>query len=103
MAPRKAKARPTTQSAKIYSQKVAPNPIEIRKEKAPQAGKPLFKGMKFSLSGNFGDGHSHEKMSKWIEHHAGAYEYEVSIATTHLICTIEDYKNKTEQGKSQLL
>ena len=54
--------------------------------------------MTFSCSGNFGEGWEHDKISMWIIKHGGLWEREVSDDTTHLICTIEDYKRKTQQG-----
>jgi len=51
-----------------------------------------------SFSGDFGKGWEHEKMAGWIRAHGGRYEREVTSETTHLICSIEDYKKRTGQG-----
>jgi hypothetical protein len=51
-----------------------------------------------SISGDFGEGWSHEDMSRWIKLHGGQYEKEVTEETTHLICTIDDYTKKSSQG-----
>lgn len=53
-----------------------------------------------SLSGDFGKGWEREKMASWIKAHGGRVEREVSGETTHLICSIEDYKKRTSQGMS---
>jgi len=37
-------------------------------------------------------------MVGWIKHHGAQYENEVTDQTTHLICTIAEYKKKTAQG-----
>ena len=52
-----------------------------------------------SFSGDFGKGWEHEKMAGWIKAHGGRVEREVGEETTHLICSIEDYKKRTSQGK----
>jgi hypothetical protein len=94
MAPQK----PSAKATKVVSRKAASNAMKVRKTKDEKFGKPIFKGMTFSFSGDFGDGWEHEKMAKWVRHHAGVWQSEVSDDTTHLICTIGDYKKKTQQG-----
>lgn len=60
-----------------------------------------------SLAGNFLDIKEeplpHEKIARWITQHGGIFEREVSKETTHLICTIEEYKNKSVQGISECI
>lgn len=68
--------------------------------KAPKRMKQIFAGRSFSFSGDFGHNWAHEQMANWIRAHGGLYEREVSEDTTHLVCTIEDYEKKTEQGRS---
>lgn len=41
-----------------------------------------------------------EEISRWIRYHGGTYENEVTDETTHLICSIEEYKKGGAQGKS---
>ena len=98
MAPQNPSTEFAAKATQPVSRKTAPNPIKARKIKNEKSGKPIFKGMTFSFSGNFGDGWEHEKMVQWVKHHAGVWESEVSDDTTHLICTIEDFKKKTQQG-----
>jgi NAD-dependent DNA ligase len=62
--------------------------------------KQIFRGKIFSFSGDFGENWAHEQMADWIKAHGGQYEREVSANTTHLICTVEHYKKKTDQGMS---
>lgn len=95
MAPRKPTAKP---AARASSQKTAPNPIKQRKAKATKQCKQIFAGMSFSFAGNFGDNWSYEKMSGWVRAHGGEHESVVSEDTTHLVCTIEEYKKRTKQG-----
>lgn len=62
--------------------------------------KQIFRGKVMSFSGDFSSiGWDHEKMAKWIKVHGGEYAREVNEDTTHLICTIDDYKKKTPQGR----
>lgn len=98
MAPRKPSAKAISNPTNYSSTKSASNPIKARKANAEKPLKQIFKGFSFSFSGSFGDGWAHEDMARWIKTHGGEYEAEVSEDTTHLICTIEDYKKKTQQG-----
>jgi len=43
---------------------------------------------------------TYEAISKWIAAHGGTYEQEVGPDTTHLICSIEEYKKRTSQGEN---
>jgi hypothetical protein len=88
-------------TTKVTSRKAAPNPIKARKEKVDKLCKPIFKGFNFSFSGNFtelDDKWDHDSMIRWIKCWGGAYQSQVSNDTTHLICTVKDYKKKTDQG-----
>jgi len=51
-----------------------------------------FKGVREDIS--------HEQLAKWIRAHGGAFESKVTDDTTHLICSIEEFKKKTDQGMS---
>ncbi|KAG0645267.1 hypothetical protein D0Z07_8866 [Hyphodiscus hymeniophilus] len=97
MAPRKTIVDSNTR--KSSSRKSAPKPIKDRKEKVQKPLKQILRGLNISFSGDFGDGWEYEKVVKWIRYHGGTYDSAVSEHTTHLICTIEDYKNKTQQVK----
>ena len=85
----------------MASNKGSHNAIADRKARAKSCKrmKQIFLGKVFSFSGEFGENWSHEQMANWIRAHGGRYEREVSDATTHLICSIEHYKEKTNQGK----
>jgi len=39
-----------------------------------------------------------EKMIGWVRHHGAQFDTQVTDQTTHLICTIAEYKKKTAQG-----
>lgn len=82
---------------------MASNPITERK-RAAKNGKPLkqiFKGKFISSVGQFencGRILGPVDIAGYIENHGGVYEKEVTNRTTHLICSIEEYKRKHEQG-----
>lgn len=42
---------------------------------------------------------AYESIAKWITLHGGICEREVNESTTHLICSIEEYKKGGPQGK----
>lgn len=79
------------------------NGVTDRKVKAKSSKrmKQIFVGKVFSFSGDFGANWAHEQVANWIKAHGGKYEREVTDDTTHLICTIEHYKQKTDQGKNR--
>jgi hypothetical protein len=82
--------------------KKAPQKVPFKKEKKEKVMKPIFKGLVMSFSGTFINLDKpvpHEQVVKWITAHAAEYKREVTSDTTHLICSIEDYKKKTAQGK----
>ncbi|TVY82888.1 hypothetical protein LSUE1_G006211, partial [Lachnellula suecica] len=94
----KISAAKTTISRKA-TQNQAPTIRPPKKEK-PQ--KQIFKGLVMSFSGTFinlGKPEPHEQVAKWVRVHGAQYEREVTELTTHLICSIEDYKKKTSQVK----
>lgn len=83
----------------------APTFKRTRVTKATQL-KQIFRGMEMSLSGSFtGCDKSlpHDQIAKWITLHGGSFEREVTDNTTHLICSIEDYKKSTPQGNYPLI
>ncbi|KAH8670289.1 hypothetical protein BGZ60DRAFT_375477, partial [Tricladium varicosporioides] len=62
--------------------------------------KGIFRSLQISFSGTFYSNEKiipHEKIAGWITHHGGKWVREVAEGTTHLICSIEDYKRKTAQ------
>ncbi|TAQ84637.1 hypothetical protein B7494_g7041 [Chlorociboria aeruginascens] len=58
--------------------------------------KQIFTGKVMSLCGEW-KGRKHEQIKKWIELHGGRVEKEVTEMTTHLICSIENFKKKDRQ------
>ncbi|CZT47581.1 uncharacterized protein RSE6_08161 [Rhynchosporium secalis] len=75
--------------------KIAPNPITARKVKNEKLEKQIFRGLTMSSAGilkNVKGETSLEEISRWINYHGGTYEKEVTNDTTHLICSIEEYK-----------
>ena len=101
MAPRQLNKNSKAQS--MPSRKVAPNPILTRKpKKNERLEKAVFKGLTISFAGSFSGTSGailpYEQMAKWVTLHGGHYEKEVTEDTTHLICSIEEYKRKGPQG-----
>jgi hypothetical protein len=90
------------------SRRVTPNTIQVRKAatKKERPMKAIFKGKVMSIAGsvmttskNDPQPITYESISRWITAHGGTYEKKVGPETTHLICSIEEYKKRTEQGK----
>ncbi|KAE9366098.1 hypothetical protein N431DRAFT_419130 [Stipitochalara longipes BDJ] len=88
------------------SRRVDQNPIQARKAptKNERPMKAIFKGKVISIAGTImttskSDPQqiTYEAISKWITAHGGTYEREVGPDTTHLICSIEEYKKRTQQ------
>jgi hypothetical protein len=81
----------------------ATNPINDRKRtKKEKPMKAIFKGLMMSICGNhfkFDKSLTYESIAQYITLHGGTYEREVTDDTTHLICSIEEYKKKGPQGK----
>jgi hypothetical protein len=61
-------------------------------------GPPVFLGKVFAITGNFGLSNTHTSIERWIICHSGRVMKEVTEETTHLICSIGDYKKKVPQG-----
>jgi hypothetical protein len=89
-------------SSSVMPRQKATNPINQRKR--PKKEKPIkaiFKGMTMSAVGNhfkFKQLVSYDSIAQWITLHGGTYQREVSNDTTHLICSIEEYKRAGIQG-----
>jgi len=68
--------------------------------------KKIFAGMTFVLTGEFWwpdrprEKYSHTSVARWIGHHGGCVENQVTATTDYLVCTIQDYKSKVVHGKS---
>ncbi|KAH6673136.1 hypothetical protein B0J14DRAFT_667985, partial [Halenospora varia] len=76
-----------------------PNPMPP-KGTSSKPLKAIFRGLTMSFSGTFYSNDKilpHEKIAGWITHHGGKWMREVGEGTTHLICSVEDYKRKTSQ------
>ncbi|KAL5317700.1 hypothetical protein ACEPPN_014798 [Leptodophora sp. 'Broadleaf-Isolate-01'] len=90
-----ARAKEPLKKPCMAPKKVTSNPITSRKVKIEKPQKPIFKGLKMASVGRFmhtrGEA-SIEEISRWIRYHGGTYENEVTDETTHLICSIEEYK-----------
>ena len=62
-------------------------------------GLPIFLGKVFAVTGDFGPSYPHIGISRWITCHGGEVKNEVTEETTHLICSIGDYKKKVPHGR----
>jgi hypothetical protein len=80
----------------------ATNPINNRKHtKKEKPMKAIFKDLTMSICGNHSNSDkplTYENIAQYITLHGGTYEREVTDDTTHLICSIEEYKKKGVQG-----
>jgi NAD-dependent DNA ligase len=104
MAPRKtitkkvtpSKPRKPSKPAKLA--RLAKTLIE-RKAAMPLKGRnAVFTGKVFVISGEFKD--SHENMEKWIIRHGGRVDKVVTDDTTHLVCSMQNFKDKVTHGES---
>lgn len=103
MAPRKAttkkvassQLRKPSKSAKAAQQA---KPLIEKKPSTPMKGrKAVFVGKVFVLSGEFPNAHG--VMEGWITRHSGRVDKVVTDETTHLVCTMDNFKNKVSDGK----
>jgi len=86
--------------SKKATQNQAPIRRPLKKEKPM---KQIFKGFVISASGTFINCEkvvTHEQLARYVTSHGAEYESAVTNDTTHLICSIDDYKKKTAQGRS---
>jgi len=96
------KTAATKPASKPAVPKKAPQQVQFKKVRKEKVMKPIFRGLVMSFSGTFINLDKpvpHEQVAKWITAHAAEYRCEVTSDTTHLICSIEDYQKKTDQGK----
>lgn len=75
-------------------------PRSRRVSKATKSGKGIFGGKVFVLCGEFEKPHT--TIKGWIEFQGGRVEQIVTKETTHLICTMEDFKSKANNGENIL-
>ncbi|KAI9859912.1 MAG: hypothetical protein M1830_006247, partial [Pleopsidium flavum] len=61
-----------------------------------------FKRFTIALTGDFGHGHSHEKMREWIEANGGTFARQIDGNVTHLVCSLEDWKKAPKVVKQAL-
>lgn len=82
---------------------IAPVSRTLKKPKSSKPQKAIFKELTLSIAGNItntsGTHIAHEDIARWFTVHGGLYESEVTQDTTHLICSIEEYKKRGPQGK----
>lgn len=82
--------------------KVTQSRVPPRPPKKEKLMKQIFKGLVISASGTFincDKAVTHEELARHVTSHGAKYESTVTNDTTHLICSVEDYKRQTAQGK----
>jgi len=101
---RSQKFSPYPKSASIA--KVTCKPTTSKPAKPAKASKPekaIFRGLSVSIAGNIinskGESEPYENIIRWFRLHGGNYDQEVQSDTTHLICSIEEYKARGPQGR----
>ena len=62
-----------------------------------------FKRFTIALTGDFGQGRSHEKMRDWVEANGGTFSKQVNSNVTHLVCSLKDWKKAPNIGKCTAL
>lgn len=88
------KPRKSSKSFKLARQA---RPEIQRKIPIPLKGrKAIFSGKTFVLCGEFPN--SHNMMEGWITHHGGRVDKLVTNETTHLVCTMDNFKNNVSDG-----
>ena len=103
MAPRKTAAKRSVISKHRKPTKLAksaqPAKPSIRiKTSVPLKGRgAVFVGKVFVMSGEFPN--HHDVVEGWITHHGGRVDKVVTDETTHLVCTMDNFKNKVRNGK----
>jgi len=102
MAPRKtvtkkaAPSKPRKQS-KLAKPAQPDKPLTGRKTSIPLKGRSaVFVGKVFVMSGEFPN--HHDVMEGWITHHGGRVDKVITDETTHLVCTMDNFKNKVPHG-----
>ena len=89
------------QVAKTVSRRVEPYTSRKAVKLSGRPEKQIFKGKEISIVGDFLNGSEkvgHDKVAQWITAHRGRFVSEVTENTTHLICSIAEYKKNTLQG-----
>ncbi|MCJ1367968.1 hypothetical protein MMC16_007106 [Acarospora aff. strigata] len=61
-----------------------------------------FKRFTIALTGDFGQGRSHEKMRDWVEANGGTFSKQVNSNVTHLVCSLKDWKKAPNIVKEAL-
>ncbi|KAG9228802.1 hypothetical protein BJ875DRAFT_388665 [Amylocarpus encephaloides] len=77
----------------------------LKKEKKSSSQKQIFIGKEIAISGSFTNCDKpapHNQIAGWIRAHGGTFVEEVSPNTTHLICSLPDFKSKPKQVKRAL-
>lgn len=88
---------------------MAPNPIAARKvvKKAVRAEKAIFRGLTLSIAGTItnsaGGIIKNEDIMRWFKIHGGSFVTEVDEATTHLICSIDEYNKGKNSSQGAFL
>jgi len=73
--------------------------------KADKPLKAIFRGLVISVAGNITTASkdpqpiSYDQIAKWVTLHGGICEREVNESTTHLICSVAEYKKVGPQGE----
>ncbi len=61
--------------------------------------KDPLKKFTIAVTGEFGEPQNHKNLERWIEKNGGRFASCVDDSVTHLLCTWDEWKNKTPKGK----
>ncbi|KAI9845182.1 MAG: hypothetical protein M1837_005067 [Sclerophora amabilis] len=64
--------------------------------------KKILKNLTIGITGEFGEPRSHKNLQRWIEMNDGTHASVIDENTTHLVCTLEDFRKKTLKVKQAL-
>src|SRR5438270_14081588 len=86
----------------IAKPRTPPKPSKIPKsksnvtklQKVAEGRKAIWAGKVFVLLGDLHPQYNHGDIERWILHHGGRVHKEVTNETTHLVCTMKEFKNK---------
>ena len=68
-----------------------------------RADKQIFQDVRLAIACPLGGQWTEANITRWLGRRGGVYTQEVSDQTTHLICTVEEYKAKGLKGKHRAL
>jgi hypothetical protein len=60
--------------------------------------KPDLSQVRLAVAGDMGDGWTNRHIANWVVRRKGKFSESVDESVTHLLCTPEEFQNRTERG-----